>query len=134
MSYFSRRAQAMEDMRSTAWDRSYLAEGDMLQWKLEDLKDRLADLEERRPRDPLHPLYDRYFYEDRSAREYDTEDSVQGLLREIRKTESLLRGEMKDLIEETQYLHSLYTEGETPEGQIAIFGVFPAPDREFCIA
>ena len=72
MSYFSGRAQAMDDMRSTAWDRSYLADDEMLQWKLEDLKDRLSDLEECRPRDPLHPLYDRYFYEDCSEREDET--------------------------------------------------------------
>lgn len=127
MGYFSEKAIEIEERAARSYDWSYPSRIDRLQFQLEDLQDRLAELEEIRPHDPLDPLYDRYFYEDYIAHYNESPNTVQGLLRAIREVKELIRVE-----EEKQNNHSIFyltalLTGADQDGQCVLLDAFAPP-------
>lgn len=69
MGYFSRKAAELHDR---GWpDRSYPSRRETLQYYLEDLTQALEILNDSRPQDRLHQLYDRNFYSNGRYRYYE---------------------------------------------------------------
>jgi len=63
---------------------------EVLQEHLEMLEQELAELEAERPHDPLHPDFDRYFYQDHTVHYYENPSTVQGLMFCIHELKQLL--------------------------------------------
>ena len=127
MGYFSEKAIEIEEREARSYDWSYLSWIDCLQFQLEDLQDRLAELEELRLRDPLDPHYNRFFYEDHIAHYNESPNTVQGLLQAIKEVEALIRAE-----EEKQNQHSIFwfttlLTGADQDGQCVLLDAFAPP-------
>ena len=117
MAYFScleieRREVDKEDVQNRREEK--------LRRRLMFLEERLAIMEDRRPRDPLHPLFDRYFY----TEFYYGQEAVQSILEEIDRVQEALQ-EYETAAERMRYLlESVCATGATPEGQYAVAAVF----------
>lgn len=93
MGYFSRKAAAVRERAENLPDRSCPSREMSLQFLLDHLIGKLEALNETRPRNALHPLYDGYFFESAPVCAYDESDTVQGLRRAIEITRDMIRQE-----------------------------------------
>ena len=124
MGYFSRKALELEELRIIRPDPSYPSEENVLHWHLAELLDRLEELNEIRPHDPMHPLYDRYFYEDSIVHYYEDPNTVQGVLRAIAEVKELIAKQELELQEQQRFLSAVRDTGADPDGQIVFVGIF----------
>lgn len=96
----------------------------MLYFRLAELVDRLEELDEVRPHDPMHPLYDRYFYEDHLTHYYEEPHTVQGILSAIDEVKELITRREKAEDEERRLIAAIRDTGADPNGQIVFVGMF----------
>lgn len=124
MGYYSRKSVEIEEQRVCLPDHSYPSEENMLYFRLAELVDRLDELDAVRPRDPMHPLYDRYFYQDHLIHYYEEPHTVQGILRAIDEVKELIWQREKAEDEERRLIAAIRDTGADPNGQIVFVGMF----------
>ena len=88
MGYFS---NAMIGLSVLHDDPSYPSERETLRYFWEDLTENLEVLGEVRPRDPMDPEYDRYFYSDCIVHYYENPSTVQDILFGLKEIETRLQ-------------------------------------------
>lgn len=93
---------------------------DGLRFELQSLQNRLDDLEEYRPCDPTDLFYDRYFYEDHITELYESEDTVQGLLRQMELVKNKLCAEKLRERARIAFVNAVLDTGATPQGQLVL--------------
>ncbi len=125
MGHFSQRAITTGSHRSyRRADGCDIFSMDPLQLYLEDLyavQDELASI---CPKEPLHPLYDRCFYEDYITERYEMPTTIQGVLRAINSVKEELEDRKLRETEQNRLVASILDSGATPDGQIVMVGVF----------
>ena len=118
MGFFSRLAYECADPCISA-EKDYLLDKCVaLRMRLEDLQDRLDEAELLRPHDFLHPLFDRWFFDDGEG------TSVQGLLRAISETKERIAELEWQEDARHQFAKSIWDTGATPDGQVVLLNVF----------
>lgn len=124
MGYFSRMAVELAE-RAARWeDRSYPCCMDPLELYLDQLNDRLEELDMLRPCDPMAPLYDSYFYEGHLPGLYEIPDTVEGVLAAIHQVEGLIEAREQRIEDHHRLLSSIRDTGATPEGQYVFLWAF----------
>ena len=101
-------------------DLSYPSREMVLQFLLDHLLGTLEELNVVRPHDPLHPLYDRYFYEDCLTCAYEEPGSVQGVLKAINEVRALIREEEGKHRGYHSYISLLENADIDPDGEYEI--------------
>jgi len=91
MGFFSNAVLNIAAILASIPDVSYPADTALPQWRLAALYDMLANCRNERPRDPMHPLYDRHFYSHHLTQNREWPCTVQGLLQAIADTEAEIR-------------------------------------------
>lgn len=91
---------------------SYPTRRETLQYFLEDLEEKLEELDEKRPHDMLDPLFDRHFYSDHIVHYYENPSTVQDVLFCIE--------EVKDLIYAIDVEEGIIEEAEQVPGQFSL--------------
>lgn len=127
MGYFSELDIDLAWRKAQVHDCCYPSETAYLQNRLDYLQDCLDALNETRPHDPLHPLYDRYFYMDHISDCYEEPTTVQGLLQAISELEAkIAKEESQQNKKALFYLTALLT-GADQDGQCVLIDVFAPP-------
>ena len=125
MGHFSQRAITTGSSRSyRRADGCDIFSIDPLQLYLEDLYAAQDELASICPKEPLHPLYDYYFYEDHVTERYEIPTTVQGVLRAIDAVKEELENRKLCEAEQNRLVSSILDSGATPDGQIVMVGVF----------
>ena len=126
MGYFSQLALTMNERQSFRPDASYPSEINYLELRLGELYNQLEELNAFRPHDPMHPLYDRYFYEDHLPNPYEIPNTVQGVLSAIREAEEMLAKHTRKEENYRQFISAVEHTGAAPDGQYVILCAFLA--------
>ena len=99
--------------------------------RIDCLNERFNDLEDRCPRDMSDPVFDRMFYSECQSGACEDLNTLQGVLREIRKTEELLRlaeederREAEEQRERVNWRTTVLETGATPDYQIVLVSAF----------
>lgn len=133
MGYFSQLALTLDERQSFRPDASYSSEINYLELRLGDLYNQLEELNAFRPHDPMHPLYDRCFYEDHLPNPYEIPNTVQGVLSAIRVVEETLAKRTRQEEEYRQFISAVENTGTAPDGQYVILCAFlPAAQNPVC--
>ena len=92
MGYFSQLAIEQMEMHEcySPLDTEYVPRREWLEYHMSFLQEKLATIELVRPRDPLHPAYDRMFYAQSQVHYYENPQTVQDLLFAIAEVKECL--------------------------------------------
>ena len=120
MGYFSRETMAWSEQLRERSDWNNPTEEAVLRCQMEELMTQMEELDDMRPRDPLHPMYDRYFYEDHLSRSYEMPDTVQGLLRAIESLRAEIQKREKAIAKRNRFLASVRNTGADEDGQFVL--------------
>ena len=99
--------------------------------RIDCLNERLNDMEDRYPRDMCDPGFDRAFYSECLSGTCEDLNTLQGVLREIRNMEELLRiaeqeeqRAAKEQRERVNWKNTILETGATPDYQIVLLSAF----------